>query len=163
MVFSTSMSKLNDLESTEGEIIGRKVCSGSGSQTYGAVIQYYDEINRATYVFTASICSNPGPTVGNTITVLYDPEAPGEAYDGSFISLWLIPFITISLGLVFCVPFVLLACKTRKAFLESPESSNNTIEQADPSSSAHVDNNTIEQVNPPVSVPIYTAHVVETK
>ena len=122
-LFSTSKSKLDNLSSTDGTIIDTKTCSAggnSGGTTEAAVIEYFDPVNNATYQFTTSSCSNPGPTVGKTIKVLYDPEVPGEAYDGSFFGLWLLPLIIIGIGVCFligCCSSLFFVCK---AFAPSP-------------------------------------------
>ena len=165
------MSRLNNLESTEGQIVGTSICYGSGSSndTYAAIIEYYDKINKQTYEFTTSHCSNPGPKVGNSIKVLYDPENPGEGYDASFVGLWLAPLAISLFALAFWVTCCIFACKARKMFLGPPEPSNNTIEQASPSESAQVYNNNLElpsynnnTIEQPTSVPVYTADTVGT-
>ncbi len=94
-----SRTLLSEFVSTEGIIVDRITCSsGSGDRTYAAVIEYFDEFNQETYQFRTSSCTNPGPTVGNSITVLYDPENPGEAVNGSFLGLWLLPLVLFGLG-----------------------------------------------------------------
>jgi hypothetical protein len=44
-------------------------------------------VDGTTYQFTTDSCSNPGPTVGNDIKVLYDPSDPSDVADGSFLAL----------------------------------------------------------------------------
>ena len=44
------------------------------SETFGAIIEY--EVQNTTYTIEPSSCSDPGPTVGNEIRVLYDPDDP---------------------------------------------------------------------------------------
>jgi hypothetical protein len=94
-----SRSKLDNLSSTEGTIIDTKSCSGNGN-TEAAVIEYFDPVNNSTFQFTTSSCSSPGPTVGKAIKVLYDPEFPGVAYDGSFMGLWLLPLIVFGIAVI---------------------------------------------------------------
>lgn len=172
-VASSALSSI--LEKTEGQIIGQEDCNNgnSGNNEYAAIIEYYDEFNRETYKFVSEHCSNSQPEVGNDIEVFYNPEAPGEAYDNVFLSLWFGPLFVSVLTIAFWVCFCILACIYHKRFSGPSEPSNNIIEHATPSPSAPVyngnvelppnyTNNTIEQSNPPESVPIYTAYVVET-
>mmetsp|Transcript_7278 Transcript_7278/g.9253 ORF Transcript_7278/g.9253 Transcript_7278/m.9253 type:complete len:291 (+) Transcript_7278:314-1186(+) len=84
-------AKLDEWLYTNGTIIDRIYC---GDRTYRAVIEY--TVKNETYVIYPSSCSQPGPKVGNGIKVLYDPENPGEAVDGSFIGLWLLPILLFS-------------------------------------------------------------------
>lgn len=139
----SSVDKLNDLESTIGIIVGRSLCSGSSgtgtttSNSYSAVIEYFDEFNQETYTFTTSTCSSPGPKVGNEIKVLYDPENPGEAYNGSFMGLWLFPLIMGGVG-AFLLIFAIVA--GLKRFRNKPQEST-TVEQAQ-SDPAYITSNT---------------------
>jgi hypothetical protein len=109
--FANSWDKNSNWDSVTGKIIGRNSCgescssSSSGrrscSTTYSAEIEYMVDGN--TYFFTTQTCSNPGPTVGNDIKVLYDPNDPGKALNGSFISLWIMPMIFLPIGIICCI------------------------------------------------------------
>jgi hypothetical protein len=101
------------------------------------VIEYFDEFNQETYTFTTSTCSSPGPKVGNEIKVLYDPENPGEAYNGSFMGLWLFPLIMGGVG-AFLLIFAIVA--GLKRFRNKPQEST-TVEQAQ-SDPAYITSNT---------------------
>lgn len=123
-LLTSSINKQSTLMTTSGTIIGTSYCGCSSSGTtggacrgtYAAIIQYFDEINEQTYTFTTDSCSNPAPTVGNGIKVLYDPNSPGRAFDGSFMGLWLAPLICLLVGFCLCCAssvFVLKACRNR--------------------------------------------------
>ncbi len=134
-LMTSSINKQNTLLTTSGTIIGTSYCGCSSSGpttgacrgTYAAIIQYFDEINEQSFTFTTDSCSNPGPTVGNSIKVLYDPNVPGRAYDGSFIGLWLAPLICLLIGVGMCCVFSVMgfkACRNRtetKPPIQSPE------------------------------------------
>jgi hypothetical protein len=110
-VLANSITMNNNFESVTGTIIDRVSCgqscstSSSGnrscSTTYAATIEY--AVDGTTYQFTTDSCSNPGPTVGNDIEVLYDPSDPSDAVNGSFLALWLLPIIFLPLGLTGCL------------------------------------------------------------
>ncbi len=104
----------SNLLSAIGTIIDIYRCSSSesiSSATYGAVIEYFDEINNEVYVFESKTCRGFRPTIGNSIKVLYDPSNPGEAYNGSFLGMWLAPIICLGVGsVVICICFVTLLC-----------------------------------------------------
>ena len=133
----SSVDKLNDLESTIGIIVDDSLCSGkSPSEKFLAEVEYFDEFNQETYTFTASIWS-ACPKVGNEIKVLYDPENPGEAYNGSFMGLWLFPLIMGGVG-AFLLIFAIVA--GLKRFRNKPQEST-TVEQAQ-SDPAYITSNT---------------------
>lgn len=54
-----------------------------------------------TYTVRPNSCSDPPPKVGNQIAVLYEPDNPEKAIDGSFFGLWGVPTILGGLGLLF--------------------------------------------------------------
>lgn len=119
VVFSAIYKQINFI-STEGTIVDRRSCGDD--DLFAAIIEYYDEYNQQTYQFQSSNCYNPGPTVGNPIKVLYNPENPGiSAVDASFLGLWLTPLILsiIDAGILFVV--IRKACGNDK--------SHNTFEE----------------------------------
>jgi hypothetical protein len=77
-------------------------CTSSGTNTgctttYSPTIEYI--VNGISYQFKSSVCSNPRPSVGSSIKVLYDPDDPSDARDGSFTSLWLGPIVAFIFGI----------------------------------------------------------------
>lgn len=108
--FANSWNKNNSWSSVTGTIIARNSCGTSCSTnsnghrscstTYAPVIEYV--VNNTTYVITSDSCSNPGPTVGKDIKVLYDPSDPGRGQDGSFLNMWLLPTIFLTIGAIGC-------------------------------------------------------------
>ena len=111
-------NRLDDLLSTEGTVVGTQRC---GTDTYAAVIEYFDDENLETFQFTTESCSNPAPKVGNSITVLYDPENPGYAVSGSFVALWLAPIVLLVLGVIFSCAFGFIICKLCSSNGEQPQ------------------------------------------
>jgi len=159
-----SIDKLNNLVSTLGTIIGTELCSSTtpGSDTYSAIIEYYDSYNNATFVFTAEHCSSPPPTVGNSITVLFDPEEPGVGFDGSFLGLWLFPIILFGFGVATIIFFTFLACCFCKArsVPQGAKIDNPTVLSSGPSSYPHSSANDVEVAPsaPPTSTYNYSSN-----
>lgn len=96
------MDEVNTWVSIDGTVIDTNYCGckSSGSSygcttTYSPVIEYFVEGIR--YQFESSTCSNP--SVGDSIKVLYDPNNPVDARDGSFTSIWLGPLIAFLIGI----------------------------------------------------------------
>ena len=105
--------------SVDGTIVDTVLCStgtssgrngdGQSNPTYAPVIEYRIENDGAsvTHRFTSNTCSWPAPRVGNTINVLYDPEDPFNAVNGSFVALWLVPIVLFFMATCFCcLPFI---------------------------------------------------------
>ena len=115
--------------SVDGTIVDTVLCStgtstsggrngdGQSNPTYAPVIEYRIENDGSsvTHRFTSNTCSWPAPRVGNTINVLYDPEDPFNAVNGSFVALWLVPIVLFFMATCFCcLPF--LPGTSRKCF-----------------------------------------------
>ena len=85
-VLGISIDKSNNYAETMGTIIDLRSCESScsgstsnGSQcseTYAIIVEY--TVGDTNYVIELDSCSNPGPTVGNDIKVLYDPDNPEQ-------------------------------------------------------------------------------------
>ena len=102
--------------SVDGTIVDTVLCSrgtstssgrngdGKSNPTYAPVIEYRIENDGSSIKnrFRSGPCSWPPPRVGNTITVLYDPEDPFNAVNGSFVALWLAPIVLLLIAPCFC-------------------------------------------------------------
>jgi len=110
-LLSSGIDKSNNFSETMGTIIGRRSCGTSGNndgETFGAIIEY--EVQNTTYTIEPSTCTNPGPTVGNEIRVLYDPDDPQEGVDGSWVGLYLAPTILLVIGIPVFLTITVLCC-----------------------------------------------------
>ena len=97
VALGSSLSKQNWSEVT-GTVIGVNRCSGSGSATYSAIVEY--EVDGQIYQYIGSSCNSMKPTIGNDLRVVYDPENPSQGANGTFLGLWLVPIIAIGLAII---------------------------------------------------------------
>lgn len=70
-------------------------------QTYRPVISFQIGPSQRVQFKSMAHSNPPEYQVGASVRVLYDPERPDEARIRSFTSLWLLPVILGSLGLIF--------------------------------------------------------------
>jgi len=128
-VLGSSVHKSNNYAETMGTIIDLRNCgsscsgsnsnrgnSNSCSETYGAIVEY--TVDDTDYVIELSSCTNPAPTIGNDIKVLYDPDDPEEGVNGSWVGLYLAPTILLAIGIpIFCTITVMCCIASRSKFL----------------------------------------------
>ena len=114
VLYTTSIGRSGTLVATTGTIIDSYYCgsiSGNkGGATYGPVIEYFDAFNDETYTFNSNTCTSWLPTIGNSIKVLYNPDQPGQAFDASFVGMWLAPALLTGVGIIVLGVFWILCC-----------------------------------------------------
>jgi len=95
---SLQLKKQATWNKTTGTIISREHC---GSGMYKAVIQFNigADVNK-THQFKPNSCSQPGPTVGKEVPVLYNPSNPEDATEASYMGTWLVPTVLGGMGVV---------------------------------------------------------------
>ncbi len=90
---------------TEGVVVDFKVASagGWGSNGNQPVVNFYGP-NGTPITFTsrARVGWGVGPSRGEQVTVIYDPDDPSKAAIGSFMLLWFLPTAFLAAGLI-CV------------------------------------------------------------
>ena len=89
---------------TEGEVIelGRHQSGQSSRGIYYYPVVRYKTSNGNFAEFISNTGSNPPDhTVGEKVTIVYNPQAPQKAVIKDFIDIWLLPIILFFLGVVF--------------------------------------------------------------
>jgi hypothetical protein len=98
----STYSFLGRVQSAPGRVV-ELMRSGSSRDgtTYSPVVEYEGPDSR-TIRFTGSVASSPPSyTVGERVTVLYDPTMPEAAKIDSFLDKWFLPVLLGGMGLVF--------------------------------------------------------------
>jgi len=111
-MLNSSVQKSNNYSETMGTIVGLRSCGSggnSGGSTFGAIIEY--TVENKLYTFEPNGCTNPPPTVGKEIRVLYNPDDPQDGASGTWVGLYLFPTILFSIGI--STLLVLLCCACR--------------------------------------------------
>ena len=102
---SLTLRKIKFLKSslvTNGEIISNELDSTSLDDVWFPVIKFEDQENR-TIQFS---CVGSGPkkqySIGDLVSIRYDPEKPKRAYINKFWRYWFAEFVLWVLGLGWC-------------------------------------------------------------
>lgn len=86
----------------EGTVVGlRAMSGGSGGTTYAPIVAWTDRNGTAHRLVSSAGSSDPFDR-GETVTVLYDPEAPGRARIDTFGQRFTGILIFGGIGVVFC-------------------------------------------------------------
>ncbi len=90
---------------TEGVVVGFKAVS-AGSWSSGGnqpVVKFYDPDGMPiTFTSSAHVGWGLGPSRGEQVAIIYDPDDPTKAAIGSFMLLWFLPTTFLAVGLI-CV------------------------------------------------------------
>jgi hypothetical protein len=90
---------------TEGVVVDFKAAS-AGSWSSGGnqpVVKFYDpDGTPITFTSSAHVGWGFGPSRGEQVAIIYDPDDPTKAAIGSFMLLWFLPTVFLAAGLI-CV------------------------------------------------------------
>jgi hypothetical protein len=78
--------------------------SDNGNTTYYPVFTYTDSAGTLRTSTSASSSNPPQHSVGDKISLLYDPKDPQDVRTNSFVSLWLLPTIFAGIGGIITLP-----------------------------------------------------------
>ncbi len=90
---------------TEGVVVDFKAASAGGWGSGGnqPVVNFYGpDGTPITFTSSAHVGWGFGPSRGEQVTVIYDPDDPTKAAIGSFMLLWFLPTAFLAVGLI-CV------------------------------------------------------------
>jgi hypothetical protein len=100
-VAQSTHSFLDRAQSAPGRVVELARSDSSTDTTYSPVVEYEGPGGR-TIQFKGNLASSPvSYTVGERVTVLYDPAMPEAAKIDSFLDKWFLPVLLGGMGLVF--------------------------------------------------------------
>jgi hypothetical protein len=105
LLYSSTSRFIANAASAQGKVIdlvrSRSNSGSSSESTYRPVVVFTSPAGRH-IEFTSGVGSNPpSHTVGEDVTVLYDPSNPNQARIKSFFSLWFGCVLVLALGVIF--------------------------------------------------------------
>lgn len=89
---------------TQGTVISMERSRDSdGNSTYSPTVEFFDQ-RGIRHQFTSSVSSSPPSfSRGEAVTVIYDPDAPGQAIIDSFSTRYLLPLMFGGFGALFAL------------------------------------------------------------
>ncbi len=88
-------------EEVPGVVVDYTTSTSDGSSTYSPVYEY--EFEGRTYRHERSVSSSGRPTMGDTTTMLIDPEDPSTAKSNTFLDKWFLTTLLGGMGALFSV------------------------------------------------------------